>query len=140
MSYISASHFDYADNWHWENFSPGEMACQGTGKLFISRVFMDMLQELRRALDRPLRISSGYRSPEHNQRVSSTGTEGPHTTGKAADILCHGGHAHSLIAAALPLGFRGIGIQQKGALHSRFIHLDALTVDDGMMRPTVWSY
>tara|TARA_R100001082_G_scaffold13518_1_gene6970 strand:+ start:646 stop:1068 length:423 start_codon:yes stop_codon:yes gene_type:complete len=140
MSFCSASHFSYAENWRWENFSPEEIACRGTGKLFVSEPFLDMLQELRTALDRPLRISSGYRSPEHNAKVSSTGTDGPHTTGKAVDILCHGRDAYSLLAVALPLGFKGIGIQQKGPLHNRFIHLDVLTTDDGMVRPTIWSY
>tara|TARA_R110002153_G_scaffold266354_1_gene429600 strand:+ start:2888 stop:3310 length:423 start_codon:yes stop_codon:yes gene_type:complete len=140
MSFVSAEHFSYAKDWEWENFSPKEMACQGTGRLFVSKYFLDLLQELRRTLDTPLTISSGYRSPEHNQRVSSTGTAGPHTTGKAADILCHGRNAYALMDAALKLGFTGIGVQQKGSLPSRFIHLDALTVDDEMVRPTVWSY
>ena len=140
MTFISEHHFTYVTDWKWDNFSPEEMSCRGTGKLFISTNVLDLLQELRSRLGRPLRVSSAYRSPEHNQKVSSTGSSGPHTTGRAVDILIHGGYAYSLIQVALDLGFTGIGVRQKGPLQNRFIHLDDLTLDDGIVRPTVWSY
>lgn len=97
--------------------------------------FLVKIDELRERCGFPLVITSGYRSPEYNKKVSSTGTTGPHTTGKAADIAVRGQKAHTLLKHALELGFTGIGISQKG--QSRFIHLDTI---EGTMRPWVWSY
>jgi uncharacterized protein YcbK (DUF882 family) len=83
----------------------------------------------------PLPITSGYRSPAYNRLVASTGDDGPHTTGKAADIRVEGVHAFTLISIALQMGFTGLGIQQKGPRESRYIHLD-----DCHDLPTLWSY
>jgi hypothetical protein len=71
--------------------------------------------------------------------VSTTGFDGPHTTGKAADILVYGEDALLLLKLALARGFTGIGISQKGDIHSRFIHLDILAQPD-YPRPFLWSY
>jgi uncharacterized protein YcbK (DUF882 family) len=84
-------------------------------------------------------IRSGYRCPEHNERVSSTGLTGPHTTGKAVDIGVRGQEAHEVVRLAFELGFSGIGVSQKGNMHKRFIHIDMLNTP-GRFRPTVWSY
>jgi len=94
---------------------------------------------LREQLGFPLRITSGYRCPTHNQRVSTTGVAGPHTTGLAADVKIYGREAHALIAAAMAAGFTGIGIKQKGDMSRRFVHLDILDSTE-RFRPTVWSY
>ena len=119
------------------NFSFDEMKCKcGCGKADMDRDFMMDLQALREAVG-PLKVSSAYRCPEHNQNVSSTGPDGPHTTGKAADILCSGSHAHEVLMSACFFDFGGIGVQQRGAHSSRFIHLDTLTEGP---RPNVWSY
>jgi uncharacterized protein YcbK (DUF882 family) len=85
-------------------------------------------------------VSSGYRCPDHNNEVSSTGLNGPHTTGKAADILVKGMNAYLLLQAAMKSGrLYGIGISQRGKHESRFLHLDM--VESGQaFRPTVWSY
>jgi uncharacterized protein YcbK (DUF882 family) len=78
-------------------------------------------------------VTSGYRCPEHNQNVSSTGPDGPHTTGKAVDIGVSGTDAYDLALLAMQMGVKGIGINQKGT--GRFIHFD-------FARPqfTIWSY
>jgi zinc D-Ala-D-Ala carboxypeptidase len=83
-------------------------------------------------------ISSGYRSPEYNMQVSETGGEGPHTTGRAVDILCNAQQCFIIVREAIKLGFNGIGISQKGT--KRFVHLDDLTAADGYPRPVIWSY
>lgn len=97
--------------------------------------FMAMLQAVRSKSRIPMQITSGYRCPEHNAAVSTTGRSGPHTTGKAADIACHGGDAYRILKFALAGGFTGIGVQQQGG--GRFLHLDSLR---GAMRPWIWSY
>jgi len=100
--------------------------------------FVDKLDSLREALSFPLKVSSGYRCPEHNTEVSSTGPSGPHTTGRAADLLVSRKEAYKLISYATAFGFTGLGFSQKGA--TRFIHLDDLDDAPGQPRPTIWSY
>jgi len=139
-----------ADQWkdvewpwrRWPNFTPKEMAERSEGwedgvtPMWIDEIFMDSLQALRDKFG-PLPISSGYRSPDYNNRISSTGRDGPHTKGRAADILLYGKDAFGLLAAIGPYGFTGVGIKQTGPYKSRFVHLDNLP---GPNRPWVWSY
>jgi hypothetical protein len=65
--------------WRWPNFTPQEFACRGSGRLLIVPAYMDKLQRLRTMYGRPLVVTSGYRPPEHNRVVSSTGLQrSPH--------------------------------------------------------------
>ena len=100
-------------------------------------VFMTNLVALREDLKSPLNVSSGYRCPEHNQRVSSTGMSGPHTRGTAVDVLIYGGEAWRVLRAAPSHGMIGIGVSQKGEHSKRFLHLDQDTEGN---RPWIWSY
>lgn len=121
------------------NFTPAEMACKcGCGKADMDHAFMLKLQAVRDVVG-PLVVSSGYRCSKHNAAVSSTGLNGPHTTGKAADLRCFGKQAHEVLVQAMFHYFTGIGVAQKGPRNSRFIHLDTLTPDEGP-RPWCWSY
>ena len=119
-------------------FTESEFACKHCGKNKMDEDFLDKLDELRHRCGFPFNITSAYRCPAHNQKVSSTGPKGPHTTGKAVDIAASRQHAYDILEEALRLGFTGIGVQQKGA--NRFIHLDTLTEPDHAPRPSVWSY
>lgn len=116
-------------------FSEAEMACKGEnccgGLALMDEEFMLRLDELREALGHPLPISSGYRCKVHNQRVSSTGANGPHTTGKAADIAISHQQARKALTA-ISMRFNGVGFNQKGS--GRFIHVDLL----GNGR--IWTY
>jgi uncharacterized protein YcbK (DUF882 family) len=105
----------------------------------MDNAFMNKLVELRECVGFPLVVSSAYRCPEHNKKVSDTGERGPHTTGKAIDIAIHGCNATYLVVKAWEKGFTGFGINQKGSIESRFIHLDTLEPPD-YPRPTIWSY
>lgn len=123
---------------HGRHFTEQEFACEcGCGECGMDAEFVSMLDQARDFYGRPMVLSSARRCSEHNNRVSSTGYFGPHTTGKAADVLCHGGDAHRLLEIAMRMGFTGIGIAQKGPHESRFIHLDILRNEQ---RPWVWSY
>jgi zinc D-Ala-D-Ala carboxypeptidase len=125
MKYFKSSEFDQKD-------------MPGSGKSMDS-AFLGYLDELRDRCGFPLVISSGYRTPEYNAKVSNTGTNGPHTTGKAADILISGERAYIVLREAMAMGvFTGIGIKQTG--EGRFIHLDICTENDGFPRPMLWSY
>jgi zinc D-Ala-D-Ala carboxypeptidase len=112
--------------------------CGSTGKE-MSAPFLITLNLLRARYERPMIISSGYRCPGYNAKVSHSGLQGPHTTGKAVDVAIGGHEAYALIKEAMQLGFTGIGVQQVGA--HRFLHLDMLANgENGCPRPTVWSY
>lgn len=105
----------------------------------MSNTFLVHLNELRSRCGFPFVVTSGYRSPEYNQTVSDTGANGPHTTGKAADIAVNGEQAYIVLREALAMGvFMGLGISQKDPSH--FLHLDILTKEEGYPRPMTWSY
>lgn len=134
-------------SWMWPNFTAAEMACKGTGKIKVHSVLLDKLEQLRAAVravpgyeEAVLPVSSGYRSPEHNAKVSSTGEAGPHTTGLAVDLTCSGALALLVVKMALGLKFTGVGISQKGPHGSRFVHLDLLQDGPGCPRPWLWGY
>ena len=123
----------------WQHFTRAEFACHcGCGTNGTADELIDRLDLLRTAVGHSLRVSSGYRCPEHNGTVSLTGATGPHTTGYAADLSVDRGQAYRVLREALILGFTGIGVQQKGG--GRFLHLDLLPNSTAHHRPTVWSY
>lgn len=121
------------------NFTTDEMACTCCGKSDMDGDFMKILQSVRDEMQRPLKITSGYRCEKHNERVSHTGKKGPHTFAKAADILISGADALRLFSIAQKHGVSGVGMSQKGDHSKRFVHLDILSPDEGP-RPTVWTY
>jgi uncharacterized protein YcbK (DUF882 family) len=110
------------------------MRCRGTGRLIVVKSFMDRLESLRVAYNRPLIITSGYRDPEYDKLI---GGKGPHRTGRAVDTPVYGDRAWELMGLAIQHGFTGIGVRQHGPYNSRFIHLDDLA---GELRPRIWSY
>lgn len=125
--------------WQFKNFTRAEFACSCCDKSEIDVDFVATLQRIRDKFGKAMPITSGYRCPVHNASVSSTGLRGPHVTGKAADIAVMGSEAYELVRIALEDSVTGIGVAQKGAPASRFIHLDAL--EPGIYpRPTMWSY
>ena len=100
--------------------------------------FMAQLVFLRKTWGKPLPLNSAFRCPRHNTRVSKTGPEGPHTTGKAVDIRIYGGEAHALMKLVMKeFDYTGIGWNQKGPYAGRFIHLDTLVMPG---REWIWTY
>lgn len=96
---------------------------------FVS--FMSYMTDMRESLQFPFVISSGYRCPGYNQRISTTGPDGPHTIG-AGDVVVAFERAYDLAGLAFSYGL-GVGIAQKGPVASRFIHIDNLG-------RRLWSY
>lgn len=132
------------NNWQssrWPNFKASEFVCKGTGEMMMLDSMLDKLQALRDMYGKSITISSGYRAPEYNNKVSKTGFTGPHTTGAAADIRISGRDAHELLTLVFQSkAFTGIGINQRGPHTERFIHVDMLLNDAKSPRPWVWSY
>ena len=122
-------------NWVWKNFTPKEMQCQHCGADGIKPELMNALQKLREVYGKPMRITSGYRCPQHPIEAKKA-SPGAHAFGLAVDIGVDGADAYKVLQLAFELGFTGIGVQQKGT--GRFIHLDVVEKD--LPRPTVWSY
>lgn len=118
----------------YPNFKADEFKCSHCGDNQMTPEFMGKLQALRNAYGKPMRITSGYRCPQHPIEAKKA-APGAHASGCACDVGVEGAEAHRLLKHAMQLGFTGIGVQQKGT--ARFIHLDTLTSG---VRPTVWSY
>ena len=124
----------------YQYFTVEELSCHGEdcchGQASMDPEFMPKIVTLRRELGFPFIPSSAYRCPLHNSRVSKTGETGPHTTGRAIDILCCYDQAVQLLEAAILSGmFTGFGLNQKGDPEDRFIHLDDIP---GPKR--IWTY
>jgi len=121
------------------HFHDYELRCSHCGQNAMQPDFLEKLERLRLEYGGPLVISSGYRCPVFNSSFRS-GPQGPHTTGRAVDIVVRGRRARRLLKNALEIGFTGIGVKQKGT--GRFLHLDDLTADNYPHgpRPWVWSY
>jgi zinc D-Ala-D-Ala carboxypeptidase len=118
----------------YPNFSADEFKCSHCGKNEMQADFMSRLQALRMRYGKPMKITSGYRCPEHPIEAKKA-KSGAHASGLACDVGVEGTDAYRLLRLALELGFTGIGVQQKGT--GRFIHLDTL---EEPPRPNVWSY
>ena len=124
------------------HFALHELACRHCGASEMDEDFLDRLEELRTEhYGRVMPLSSGYRCPEYNRSVSTTGPYGPHATGQAVDVRVFGAAAYELVEAALRQGgWTGIGLNQRGAHLGRFIHLDRLEETGTRPRPWVWTY
>ena len=114
-------------NWDsYKNFSEWEFFCGcGCERQQMDSRFIALLQSIRDNIHTPMRISSGYRCPRYNRMLGGT-EDGPHTTGKAADILMYGDDAYELIESAMEHYVHGIGVHQKDAHDKRFVHLDMM--------------
>lgn len=101
----------------WPNFTPSEFDCKGTGTIALDLRTLDMLQELRTAMNKPLYIVSAYRSHSHNKAVG--GAKGSkHMQGIAFDIRSRGLEVNDLLSKAERIGFGGIG------RYASFSHID----------------
>lgn len=122
----------------WEYFSyEGDvmLACPCCGKQGMDGQFMrEVADPLRNALGFGLSVNSGYRCPDYNEQLSSTGRTGPHTTGRALDIRCTSSHKrHMIVKIALAMGLRVTPAKT-------FIHIDNLGEADGFTPDVMWWY
>jgi uncharacterized protein YcbK (DUF882 family) len=118
----------------YPNFKSEEFDCSHCGKNEMKPEFMGKLQAFRIQYGKPMRITSGYRCPEHPLEAKKS-KPGAHASGLACDVSVDGQEAYNILKLAFQLGFKGVGVNQKGT--GRFIHLDTL---EETPRPNVWSY
>ena len=119
-----------------KHFTDFELSCRCRCGFLPPEEFQLELEYLRQEYNKSMRLSSAGRCPDYNDKVSSTGRNGPHTRG-AVDVLVWGPDYVALLGAATGLGWTGFGSSQKGARESRFLHLDRLL---GPTRPWGWTY
>jgi len=123
----------------WENWSEKEFACTHCGKCEVLPELVDMLQEIRSKIGKPMFISSGYRCASHPVEVTKD-KPGEHTTGFACDVICHGSRAVSLAKLFLDYGVTRIGFHQKGTPSHRFIHVGLADKHNNRFASAMWTY
>ena len=92
--------------------------------------FLTKLEEAREIAGVPFKITSGYRTKEHNKEVGGV-PNSSHLIGVAADVSVSGGHDRYVILNALiKAGFKRLGVAKT------FIHCDT----DDSKPNSVWTY
>lgn len=102
------------------NFRVREFACKdGSDPIFIDSELVNVLQKIRKHFNKPVTISSAYRTPIYNKKVGGT-TYSQHLYGKAADIKVKGIAPDKVAeyAETILKNYGGIGI------YSTFTHID----------------
>jgi len=96
----------------------------------MDNAFLQMLDDARGIAGIPFKITSGYRSAEHNQKVGGV-KNSSHLVGKAADIgVGSGNERYIILDALIKAGFRRMGVAKT------FIHCD----NDETKSNSVWTY
>ena len=107
-----------------------EMACQHCGQEKWDYEFMEWLDSVREEFGKPMRVTSGYRCPQHPIEARKS-KPGAHATGRAVDIAVSGADAIKLIEIASRHGCTRIGVNQ-----NVFVHLDR----DFSKAHALWTY
>jgi uncharacterized protein YcbK (DUF882 family) len=103
------------------HFSTEQFACPHCGRCRVSGRLIDALEDLRALANGPIKVSSGYRCPDHNRELGGQ-PDSEHLLGDAADIRIVGYNVKQMVAlAALVPAFAVGGI---GAYDGGFIHVD----------------
>lgn len=117
MKYFNYSEFDSPD-------------VQGSGQL-MDKTLLEMLDDVREKFDKPIRINSGFRTPQHNEEVGGVESSS-HLKGLAVDIACNNSKDRfDLINCLLDVGFSRIGVAKS------FIHAD---IDPDKSSGVMWMY
>ena len=135
----------------WKNFTIEELSCHGKdccgGEWEMVDEFMRQMAEVRKMCGFALPVTSGYRCPAYNAKVSKTGGKGPHTTGRAMDIAIYGDSVAILLDSLLichviiPEIQGGLGLKQHGPWPGRYVHVDNMTTAQAKSkRPWIWTY
>ena len=118
----------------WKNFVLDEFKCSCCSKVKMDAAMIDLVQNARDELG-PLSITSAFRCSSHNDSVSSTGPNGPHTTGHSLDISVKNSQHRKQLIDHFATKVTGLGVAKS------FIHIDNLTEEQGFdMRPNAWKY
>lgn len=111
--------------WRWPNFKPRELMSKSDGVLMLYLPAIDALQEIRSTLDRPLVVTSAYRSPQHNRKIGGS-KRSRHLAGAAFDVAMGQNGRAEFVKLAKAKGFNGFGY------YPSFVHVDFRS------RPAAW--
>lgn len=118
-------------------FKAKEFACQHCGEEDIDFDLVERIDELRGLYGLPIKITSGYRCPDHPLSVARpTDSVSSHTRGRAADIAARSSRERYMLLELIFKHqlFKRIGINKA----NQFIHID---VDDKeKSSEVVWIY
>tara|TARA_R100001443_G_scaffold76768_1_gene84150 strand:+ start:1050 stop:1418 length:369 start_codon:yes stop_codon:yes gene_type:complete len=122
MRYFNYTEFD----------SPDEL---GSGKNMSPKI-LEMLDIAREKYDKPIKITSGYRTQAYNENLKARGYKASknssHLKGLAVDIHCNNSKDRfELVDILLDVGFNRIGIA------NTFIHAD---IDEDKPTHLIWTY
>ena len=122
MRYFNYTEFD----------SPDEL---GSGKNMSPKI-LEMLDIAREKYDKPIKITSGYRTQAYNEDLKARGYKASknssHLKGLAVDIHCNNSKDRfELVDILLDVGFNRIGIA------NTFIHAD---IDEDKPAHLIWTY
>ena len=105
------------------HFNLSEFACPCCKRVMLHPLLLEKLEKLRKIMERPIHITSGYRCFAYNRKVGGVANS-YHLIGLAADIKVKDINLIELLSDAEEIDFNGIGFYEK----KNFLHLD--------MRPT----
>ena len=120
-------------NFNLKEFDSPDLSGSG---LNMDKDFLSMPDNARDIAKTPFKITSGYRTKEHNiaiyKKLGKKPIESSHLKGVACDIACSDSRARFLIInALLEAGFTRIGIA------NNFIHVDS---DCEKSQNVIWTY
>lgn len=101
-----------------KHFKLSEFVCKdGSNRVVIDMDLVNELQKLRNFINKPIVITSGYRTPKYNAEIGGA-TNSMHMLGKAVDIYVHNMSSEELYYIARHFNFKGFGI------YDNWLHLD----------------
>lgn len=97
----------------------------------MNLAFVQLLDQLRKRCGFPITVSSGYRTPEHNQKVGGVDASA-HEEGVACDILVGSGTERmAIVKNAIAIGIGRIGVG-KGLIH--------IDISFSLPQNVMWAY
>lgn len=119
----------------YKYFTDKELSCKCCGENRMDDSFMKYIVHARWLIGKPFIVASAYRCPDYNNKVSSTGLDGPHTTGRAIDIKCDSRLRYELLSYFMNVCMTRFGFGED------FIHIDNLTeLYDCFDDKVIWTY
>jgi len=101
------------------HFNLSEFACPCCHRVMLHPLLLKKLEKLRKKIERPIHITSGYRCFAYNRKVGGVANS-YHCIGLAADIKVKDINLMELLSYAEAIDFTGIGFYEK----KNFLHLD----------------
>ena len=132
MVFITIKEYSLARDSTWQlspSFKVREFACKGSDAVRIDDELVVLLQCIREHFGKPVHITSGYRTAEHNAAVGGSKSS-QHLLGRAADFYIESVPVATVAAYAETLlpGRGGIGWYPKDAAHPKrmtgWVHID----------------